>query len=70
MVIVMGTWQRNNRILSDNLVIDYCGGKGKRNISNTSKCPSAVTGWISVPLIEMAKSRERFTQEDEAVSFG
>lgn len=57
-------------LIWQNLVMDHCGGKGKRDVSSNFQRPSAVTGWIIVPLTELAKTRERFTQEDEVVSLG
>ena len=43
----------------------------QREVSTvTSRHPSAVTGWIIVPVTELAKTRERCTQEDEVGSLG
>lgn len=60
--------QMVDNLTLQNLVMDYCGGKRKRNTAETSKYPSSATQWIMEPLIEIAKIREGFAQEDQLVS--
>lgn len=43
----------------------------QREVSTvTSRCPSVVTVWITVPVTEWAETRERCTQEDEVGHLG
>lgn len=60
--------QMVDNLTLQNLVMDYCGGKRKRNTAITSKYPSSATQWIMEPLIEIANIREGFAQEDQLVS--